>query len=59
MDAKQKSMLGLRLGLLDSYLTEKNCDITCHFKEGQMVIVDLTDPFLDGERPRSELNDRY
>lgn len=51
----QKEMLNLRLGLLESFLFEKSSQrhdrsfqsFGQRFKEGKMVIVDLTDPLVD------------
>jgi len=42
-------MLKLRLDLLDSYLRPESPNIRSYFAVGEIVLVDLTDPFLDGE----------
>ncbi|KIY48600.1 P-loop containing nucleoside triphosphate hydrolase protein, partial [Fistulina hepatica ATCC 64428] len=47
----QRQMLGLRFTVLDSYISngkqEDAPDIESHFAQGALVIVDLTDPFVD------------
>jgi len=45
----QMSMLQLRLDLLDSFLRGRGGDISLFFKPGRLVIVDLSDPFIDCE----------
>ena len=45
----QKAMIKLRLDLLDAFLRLETQDIQSYFCAGNMVLVDLTDPFLDGE----------
>ena len=45
----QKAMIKLRLDLLDAFLRPEAQDIQSYFCAGNMVLVDLTDPFLDGE----------
>ena len=45
----QKAMIKLRLDLLDAFLCPETQDIRSYFRAGEMVLVDLTDPFLDGE----------
>ena len=54
----QKAMIKLRLDLLDAFIRPEAQDIQSHFCAGKLVLVDLTDPFLDGEhiiiRRRSE-----
>ena len=45
----QKAMIKLRLDLLDAFLRPETQDIQSYFCAGKMVLVDLTDPFLDGE----------
>jgi len=42
-------MIKLRLDLLDAFLRPETQDIQSYFRAGEMAIVDLTDPFLDGE----------
>ncbi|KIP08577.1 hypothetical protein PHLGIDRAFT_44166, partial [Phlebiopsis gigantea 11061_1 CR5-6] len=46
----QKAMLNLRLSLLDSCLQGGNAQnrVSSHFKQGQLTIVDLSSPFMDG-----------
>lgn len=44
----QQSMLQLRLDLLDSFLKGTGKDIVKFFNSGRLVIVDLSDPFVDG-----------
>jgi hypothetical protein len=47
---KQMAMLQLRLDLLDSFLRGTGGDVSFFFHPGRLVIVDLSDPFVDGER---------
>jgi hypothetical protein len=42
-------MLQLRLDLLDSFLKGDGEDITHFFRPGRLVIVDLSDPFVNCE----------
>jgi hypothetical protein len=42
-------MLQLRLDLLDSFLKGQDADMSSYFKPGRLVIIDLSDPFVDGE----------
>jgi hypothetical protein len=42
-------MLQLRLDLLDSFLRGKGGDVSSFFKPGRLVIIDLSDPFVDGK----------
>ena len=42
-------MLQQRLSLLNSFLKGDGGDISSFFKEGRLVVVDLSDPFVDGE----------
>lgn len=46
----QKAMLKLRLSLLDSCLKGGNSEnrVSTHFRKGQLTIVDLSSPFMDG-----------
>jgi hypothetical protein len=46
----QMAMLQLRLDLLDSFLQGTGGDVSFFFKPGRLVIIDLSDPFIDGER---------
>ncbi|GJE88165.1 hypothetical protein PsYK624_042480 [Phanerochaete sordida] len=48
--ASQKSMLKLRLSLLDSCLKDGNASnrVSTHFKKGHLTIIDLSSPFMDG-----------
>ncbi|KAF8178996.1 hypothetical protein K438DRAFT_1604125, partial [Mycena galopus ATCC 62051] len=48
LDMKQKSMIELRLHLLDAFLRPGARNIESYFTAGGLVLVDLTDPFLDG-----------
>ncbi|KAJ7782167.1 hypothetical protein B0H14DRAFT_3893911 [Mycena olivaceomarginata] len=48
LDAKQTAMIELRLHLLDAFLPPGARQIESYFTAGGLVIVDLTDPFLDG-----------
>ena len=45
----QKAMIKLRLDLLDAFLRPEAQDIQSYFCAGKLVLIDLTDPFLDGE----------
>ncbi|KAJ7318411.1 hypothetical protein DFH08DRAFT_1036677 [Mycena albidolilacea] len=47
LDAKQTAMIELRLHLLDAFLRPGARQIESYFIAGGLVIVDLTDPFLD------------
>jgi len=51
----QRGMVNLRLGLLDAYLLPGSTELKSYFGAGQMVLVDLTDPFLDGMRCFSKI----
>jgi len=42
-------MIKLRLDLLDAFLRPGSTELKSYFGAGQMVLVDLTDPFLDGK----------
>ncbi|EKM56167.1 uncharacterized protein PHACADRAFT_184852 [Phanerochaete carnosa HHB-10118-sp] len=46
----QKAMLNLRLSLLDSCLEGGNANnrVSTHFRKGQLTIIDLSSPFMDG-----------
>ncbi|KAJ7875712.1 hypothetical protein B0H14DRAFT_3547029 [Mycena olivaceomarginata] len=48
LDAKQKAMVELRLKLLDAFIRPNAREIELYFTPGGLVLVDLTDPFLDG-----------
>ncbi|KAJ7735542.1 hypothetical protein DFH07DRAFT_905815 [Mycena maculata] len=48
LNATQQAMIKLRLDLLDCFLRPGACDIESYFTSGGLVLVDLTDPFLDG-----------
>ncbi|KAJ6518103.1 hypothetical protein C8R47DRAFT_1031499, partial [Mycena vitilis] len=43
----QRAMINLRLDLLDAFLHPSAPDIASYFTAGGLVLVDLTDPFLD------------
>ncbi|KAJ7915996.1 hypothetical protein B0H13DRAFT_2451776 [Mycena leptocephala] len=45
---QQKAMIKLRLDLLDAFIRPEVCEIESYFAAGGLVLVDLTDPFLDG-----------
>jgi len=49
----QRAGVEIRTGLLDSYLDELVPDVTAFFGKGDLVIVDLSDPFLAGRCPSS------
>ncbi|KAJ7914991.1 hypothetical protein B0H13DRAFT_1711751 [Mycena leptocephala] len=48
LNVTQQAMIKLRLDLLDGFLQPGARDIESYFTPGGLVIVDLTDPFLDG-----------
>ncbi|KAF7373139.1 p-loop containing nucleoside triphosphate hydrolase protein [Mycena sanguinolenta] len=48
LDGKQKAMITLRLNLLDAFIQQGARQIQSYFSAGGLVLVDLTDPFLDG-----------
>ncbi|KAJ6457625.1 hypothetical protein C8R45DRAFT_563581 [Mycena sanguinolenta] len=48
LDGKQRAMITLRLNLLDSFIRPGGAQIQSYFAAGGLVLVDLTDPFLDG-----------
>ncbi|KAF7344954.1 p-loop containing nucleoside triphosphate hydrolase protein [Mycena venus] len=48
LDGKQKAMIELRMHLLEAFLQPGARDIESYFTAGGLVLVDLTDPFLDG-----------
>ena len=47
----QRAGIEIRTGLLDAYLNEDVPDVTTFFGKGDLVIVDLSDPFLAGRYP--------
>ncbi|KAJ7729060.1 hypothetical protein DFH07DRAFT_969608 [Mycena maculata] len=47
LDAKQEAMIKLRLDLLDAFIRPGAPEIESYFTAGGLVLVDLTDPFLD------------
>jgi hypothetical protein len=49
LNATQQAMIKLRLDLLDGFLRPGTHDIESYFAPGGLVLVDLTDPFLDGK----------
>lgn len=49
LNPMQRSMLNLRLDLLESFLRPTARNIQSYFAPGHMTLVDLTDPFLDGK----------
>ncbi|KAJ6577804.1 hypothetical protein B0H19DRAFT_1370886 [Mycena capillaripes] len=48
LNPTQKAMIKLRLDLLDAFIHPSAADIQSYFTAGGLVLVDLTDPFLDG-----------
>ncbi|KAJ6577807.1 hypothetical protein B0H19DRAFT_1062386 [Mycena capillaripes] len=48
LNPTQKAMIKLRLDLLDAFIHPSAPDIQSYFTAGGLVLVDLTDPFLDG-----------
>ncbi|KAF8144663.1 hypothetical protein K438DRAFT_1500501, partial [Mycena galopus ATCC 62051] len=48
LDPKQKAMIKLRLDLLDAFIRPDAHEMESYFTAGGLVLVDLTDPFLDG-----------
>ncbi|KAJ7289824.1 hypothetical protein C8J57DRAFT_1706489 [Mycena rebaudengoi] len=48
LNPNQKAMIELRLHLLDAFIRPGARDIESYFTAGGLVLVDLTDPFLDG-----------
>ncbi|GJE88163.1 hypothetical protein PsYK624_042460 [Phanerochaete sordida] len=50
LNGTQKAMLNLRLSLLDSCLAGGNTAnrVSTHFRQGQLTIIDLSSPFMDG-----------
>ncbi|KAF8179011.1 hypothetical protein K438DRAFT_1462928, partial [Mycena galopus ATCC 62051] len=48
LNGTQKAMIELRLHLLDAFLRPGARNIESYFTAGGLVLVDLTDPFLDG-----------
>ncbi|KAJ7697496.1 hypothetical protein B0H14DRAFT_3655855, partial [Mycena olivaceomarginata] len=48
LNPNQKAMIELRLHLLDAFVRPGTRDIESYFTAGGLVLVDLTDPFLDG-----------
>ncbi|KAJ7752978.1 hypothetical protein B0H16DRAFT_1279894, partial [Mycena metata] len=49
LDAKQTAMIKLRLDLLDAFVRPSGVELESYFAPGGLVLVDLTDPFLDGK----------
>ncbi|KAG8841033.1 hypothetical protein FRB91_005426 [Serendipita sp. 411] len=47
-NGSQTAMLQLRFDLLDSFLRGEGSDLTSFFKPGRLIIIDLSDPFVDG-----------
>ena len=52
---EQRAGVEMRTSLLDSYLNESMPDVTMFFGKGDLVIVDLSDPFLARTSPISRL----
>jgi len=54
-NSDQSSGLEQRMSLLESFLEEepKRTSVETRFKEGQLTIVDLTDPFIDAGQANS------
>jgi hypothetical protein len=55
LNPMQKAMIKLRLDLLDAFVRPSAADIESYFTTGGLVLVDLTDPFLDGRGLPSKL----
>ena len=49
LDGKQREMLQLRFDVLDTYVKRAVVTVSSWFKDGRLVIVDLTDAFVDRE----------
>ena len=49
LDGKQREMLQLRFDVLDTYVKGALVTVSSWFKDGRLVIVDLTDAFVDRE----------
>lgn len=49
LDGKQREMLQLRFDVLDTYVKRAAVAVSSWFKDGRLVIIDLTDPFVDRE----------
>ena len=47
LDGKQRDMLQLRFDVLDTYVKRAVVTVSSWFKDGRLVIVDLTDAFVD------------
>ena len=47
LDGKQKDMLQLRFDVLDTYVKGATDPVSSWFKDGRLVIIDLTDAFVD------------
>lgn len=48
LNPAQRAMLKLRMDLLESFLRPAAPNLQSYFAPGEMTLVDLTDPFLDG-----------
>ncbi|KAJ6504918.1 hypothetical protein DFH09DRAFT_1375275 [Mycena vulgaris] len=48
LNPMQRAMIKLRLDLLDAFVRPDGRNIESYFTTGGLVLVDLTDPFLDG-----------
>ncbi|KAJ7041472.1 hypothetical protein C8F04DRAFT_994581 [Mycena alexandri] len=48
LNDKQRAMIKLRLDLLDAFVRPGGAEVESYFTPGGVVLVDLTDPFLDG-----------
>lgn len=47
LDGKQRDMLQLRFDILNTYVKGAAVAVSSWFEDGRLVIVDLTDPFVD------------
>jgi hypothetical protein len=47
LQGKQREMLQLRFDVLDTYVKRAAVAVSSWFEDGRLVIVDLTDPFVD------------
>ncbi|KAJ7854935.1 hypothetical protein B0H14DRAFT_2353441, partial [Mycena olivaceomarginata] len=48
LNPTQKAMIKLRMDLLDGFIRSDAREVESYFTAGGLVLVDLTDPFLDG-----------
>ncbi|KAK6968900.1 p-loop containing nucleoside triphosphate hydrolase protein [Favolaschia claudopus] len=48
LDNTQRAMIKLRMNLLDGFIDSSAPQLEAYFAAGGLVLIDLTDPFLDG-----------